>query len=285
MTAKRPRALCAGTLRRIGINADCFVLDDHRRVLSQSGILRALSDGGAETGDDTPGNKNFGRFLDRLPNKPKVLSSPPFEFYTLTNSIALGRSEEWFVALLKTLKAAHRDGLLRPQQIKYAIVADQMLDALVGVGLRALIDEATGFQSVRASDDLARLYERLLLNQPDTWERTWPERVVRSLCRTYRIRMTGRQMPAPMSGVIGWIYRLVIGEDVHEEIRRRNPRPPGGRRTKHHQFWADELRKLATDHLKVILAFSDTSRDAEDFKARMLAHYHREPFQMDFPDA
>lgn len=289
----RPKALCTGTLAHLGINADCYVLDlgdgQIQRVLSQRGIIRALT---AST-DEKTGRRSGGResgsldaYVRRLPNGDALLTSGAEIEFELPQggAVAIGRTADWFMSLLRAYKAAWRNDQLHGSQVKLAKAADAMLDALAGVGLAALIDEVTGYQKLRAPDGLANLYGRLLRMKAAEWEKTWPSDLITSLSKTYRIRVKPTPeipVPAPLLGVIGWIYRIVMTDEVHGETRRRNPKGGNGHRSvRHHQFWQDDLRKLVTEDFRVIKALSDTSRDAEEFRAKMLAHFRREPMQL-----
>jgi hypothetical protein len=267
--SERVKAIATGTL--FGGSVDCYVLANEMRVVSQRGVIRALS-GGTESG-------NIGRYIGRLPNKFAHLSSgPALEIELPGGGVAVARDAQWFVDVLKAYKAAWRDGELKPSQIHLAKNADAILDALAGVAIVALIDEATGYQSLREFDVLTRLFERTLRNEAAARRRLWEDGLVSSLCQTYRIQRNDSELPAPLMGVIGWIYKLVLGDEVHAEMKRRNPR--GQKRDMHYQWWHDELRDLIEDDLRIIKALSDTSADKSEFKARMLAHYRKQPFQL-----
>jgi len=56
-------------------------------------------------------------------------------------------------------------------------------------------------------------------------------------------------------GVIGWIYDVVHGKELHAEYKRLNPRGP--KRKKHHQYFSDELRGLTHEDLVIVKALSD----------------------------
>jgi hypothetical protein len=221
----------------------------------------------------------LGAYIARLPNASALVSAGALEFEMPGGGVAIGREAQWFVDMLKAYKAAWRAGLLRSSQVKLAENADAMLDALAGLGLAALIDEATGYQHVRATGDLARLFERLLLSQSARWSRMWPDDVVASVCKTYRIKKEGPGVPAPFLGVIGQIYRIVLGVEVHEEVKRRNPRGP--RRDMHHQYFGQDLRRLVSDDLVTIKLLSDQSRDKVEFLKRMMSHYRGDAYQLE----
>lgn len=125
----------------------------------------------------------------------------------------------------------------------------------------------------------AQLMARMLRFQAAKSSRKlWQEEIVASLCQTYGITRTAKGLPAPLMGVIGWIYRVVLTPEVYAEMKERNPR--GADRDLHYEWWTDELRGLLDDDVNVIRALSSTSSGKEDFKRRMLAHYRREPLQL-----
>ena len=130
-----------------------------------------------------------------------------------------------------------------------------------------------------AANSAQALFERMLRfearkDSPKLWE----DDIVASLCRTYGIQRLGAELPAPLLGVIGWLYRIVIGDELYAELKARNP--GGDKRDLHYQLWKETLRKLVDDDVRVILALSNTASDRDDFKARMLAHYRKQPLQL-----
>lgn len=272
MKSIRVKAIATGTI--FGGTVDCYVLANEMRVVSQRGVIRALS-GGRDSG-------NIGPYLARLPARFGGLSvGAPLEFDLPAGGTAMGRDAQWFVDVLKAYKSAWRASeIVQPGQVKLAKNADAILDALAGVAIVALIDEATGYQALREFDVLARLFERTLRAEAGERRRLWEDGMIASLCRTYRITRSGAELPAPLMGVIGWIYKLVLGPEVYAEMKRRNPRRAN--RDMNYQWWRDELRDLVEDDLRIIKALSDTSGDKPEFKGRMLAHYRKQPFQLGF---
>lgn len=131
----------------------------------------------------------------------------------------------------------------------------------------------------------AQLMARMLRFQAAKSSRKlWGEEIAASLCQTFSIPrpiLPGHskpRFPAPLRGVIGWIYRVVLTPEVYAEMKARNPGGPD--RDLHYTWWTDELRGLIDDDINVIRALSSTSSGPADFKRRMLAHYRREPLQL-----
>jgi hypothetical protein len=130
-----------------------------------------------------------------------------------------------------------------------------------------------------ASSDVHAVFDRMLrFEARKDSPRLWEEELIASLCKTYGIRRVGTELPAPLLGVIGWLYRVVLGDDLYAEMKARNP--GGDKRALHYQLWQETLRRMVDDDVSVIAAFSGTASSKEDFKARMLAHYRNRPFQL-----
>lgn len=168
----KPKAEATGVLKFGDVRVDCYVLDDGRRVISQRGVVRALTGGAAE-------QTSLGRFLDRLPNRFAHLAAPPScEFIMPNGGIAHGREAKWFVEMCNAYVDAFFAGQLHPSQSHLAAQARAVLSACATVGIEALIDEATGYQYVREQSYLSSLFERMLREQAGSWQKTWRDDVV-----------------------------------------------------------------------------------------------------------
>lgn len=267
----RLKATCGGTLVDIGINADCYVIEREGqpplRVMSQRGILRAL--GANEKGA-------FQQYLARIPNGEALLASPTeVEFELPGGGVAIGRPAEWFVDVLRAYKAAWRAGKLKPSQVKFALVADSILEALAGVGLASLIDEATGYQRVREDGAVADLFRRLFMEKAAKWQQTVPNDLKAALATLYGVEyLGGSYMPAGLTAPWGWICETIHGKQVHEENRARASR--GKSRIVQSRIWTEDMWEITRSDCKVVKALADNARDVADFKRRMLNTYNRE---------
>lgn len=271
-TAQPPTAVASGVLNIGTMEVECYVLSDERRVISQRAIIRALSGG--------HGNGNLGQYLGRLPAKYAALSvGTEIEIVPPRGGpVVKARTAEWFVDLLKAYDEASDEGLLKARQLHLAKQARVVLRSLAGVGLTALIDEATNYQAVRASHALRRLMDRLLLKEAAPWAMMWTPEVVGALCKVFRAPYDGKGFPKWLAGVAGEVYDIVLGAEVHGEVRRLNPDRPD--RDKHHQFFQDELRTIAREDLLMVKAIADQSASKSDFWQRLRRHYHGTSLQL-----
>jgi hypothetical protein len=128
---------------------------------------------------------------------------------------------------------------LDPKQRSVARAAEILVRGLARVGILALVDEATGFQEVRARDELQRILEAYVQAEFRPWIKMFPDDFFREIYRLqgweYRPG-TSKRTPYVGKLVNKYVYdQLPTG--VHDELRRLNPRNDRGYRPrKHHQF-------------------------------------------------
>ena len=264
-----PKAITTGAVPFGNVEMDCYNLDDGRRVFSQRGIVRGLTAGNAS---NSGGRKSgtLEAYLARIPGESAANlagASHEIAFVLPSGTHAIGREVGWLVKLCRAYDDASRAGALHPRQLHLADQARVILGACAEVGIVALVDEATGFQYVREAGILADIFKRALRDEPTKWQRTWRDDVVDALCRTFRIQRKGKEFPAPLMGVVGKLYRTLFGADVHEEMKRRNPR--GEARDIHTQWMSDETLSALREHLEVIRAFAVTTDSKTQFWERL----------------
>jgi hypothetical protein len=255
--------------------AECYVLDDGRRVISQRGILRALRGSGNGGG---PGNADLARFLGRIPERFRHFEAVPEIEFDSPTGVANGREGRFLTDLCRAYAEAFAAGALHHTQARIASNAVRVLSAIASVGIEALIDEATGYQANRPRDYLARRLDRYLRTDPAAWERTFPPELVRALAPLYGLAYATGAYPLALRSAFGFIYDVVLGSEVAAELRRRNPDPRFG--SNHHQFLRADVRRLVADDLRIIQVLAEQSASWSEFRARMLAHYRGAPLQL-----
>lgn len=156
---------------------------------------------------------------------------------------------------------------LRPFQAGVACKAEGIMRGLARVGIAALVDEATGYQNVRAANALAKVLEDFMADDYRKWTVTFPIEFYLEIARLkgWDIRKDNGRYRWPQ--VVGhytnnFVYeRLAPG--VLEELRTKNPADHSGRRKrKHHQWLKGEIghpRLMAhLEGLKMIMRYCDT---------------------------
>lgn len=266
-----PKAVASGRLHFGSNDVECYVLEDGRRVISQRGILAGI--GAAKKGD-------LGRLISRLPERFCDLGAPPTIDFVLQDgrTEAIGRDRMFFVQLCDAYAEAWAAGELHPKQEPIAKVAMAIIRALAHVGIDALIDEATGYQQVRANDYLRRLFEHSLRAEAGKWELQFPDSVARALAPLWRVAYTTGSHPKALHRVYGQIYDMVLGKDVADEMRERNRATRAT--TNHHQWLQPPAKGMLSDDLRTVEMLAMQSGSKREFWARMRSHYRKEPLQL-----
>lgn len=276
----RPKAITTGVLSFGGVEVDCYNLDNGRRVISQRAIVRVLTGTGHKAGRD---RGDLRQYVARIPHESAeklVATRSEVEFVLPSGTTSIGRDAEWLIDLCNAYVDAAIAGTLHRKQLRLAGQARAIVAACAKTGIAALIDEATGYQYVREHGILGDIFARALREQASPWKRTWQDETVDALCRTFRIQRIGREFPAPLMGVVGKLYRTLLGSEVHDELRRRNPRGEG--RDVHTQWMADDTLGALRDHLHVIEAFARTCDSKSQFWDRMERYASGGRGQMEF---
>ncbi len=273
---KLPQAVAEGVLLPGDLDISCAVLDDGRRVLTARGMISALTGGAAKDG-------KMGRSLERLQPYLPAERVGPSEFITLSGSPAHAYDAQALVDICRAYSRARRDGKLHPKQEHLADKAQIILESLAGVGIAALVDEATGYQDQRPPGALARLLAMFVRDKAKDglaeWELCWPESLDRKLCALYRHPFEPGKRPPWLRSVRLKIYRIVQGREVVEKIQADNPNPSHG--NNHHQLLTDPARRLLDSDLRVVEDYAEQFRTPEDFYARLEWRVNRKRFQHD----
>lgn len=255
--------------------ADCYVLDDGRRVLSGRGMVRTLTSSPENAGRESG---NIGAYLARLPNGSALLASgAEIEFSLPGGGVAKGREATWFIDLLKAYDEADDAGDLHASQRHLARNARRTLRALAGVGIVALIDGATGYEQARQATELPYIFRALLLDSAQEWDLMWPADFVSAVCRLDGHEWNSGPHPQHLSSTYDKLYRLILGDEVVDELKRRNPSPAFGKN--HHQWLTPEARETVRKQIPYITLLAEQSFSRSEFWARLENRYLKVPFQ------
>jgi len=165
--------------------------------------------------------------------------------------------------------------LTREQALKVAVLSGKTK------GLAAL-DELIRF--FLAAQRLGYLEQRILqFSERCKWDLMWNESELKPICDLYGwpVFVNGR-MYQPLAGIMHLLYRLSLGDDVMDEIKRRNPSPEFEKN--HHQLLAPETRSLFRNDLHDISVIARTSTSREQFWAKLERHFRKGMLQTSFDD-
>jgi hypothetical protein len=245
---------------RIGsIEIPCYVLGDGRRVLAQRGLQGGI--GLSESGG-SGGARRLAALMDSLENKGidtkglAVRINNPIRFIPPHGGQP---ADGYEAAILPDICAAvieaARLGKLQKQQEHFAIRCAQLQHGFATVGIIALVDEATGYQDLRARDALARIIEKFVAKELRPWVRTFEPEFYQQI---FRLNGWDFDPKGGKPGIVGhWTNNIVykrLAPGVLAELKKRTPRTEGGRLKNRLFQWLSEDRghpQLRT-HLKAV---------------------------------
>jgi hypothetical protein len=281
-----------GTLEnplRIGeMEIPCYVLEDGRRVVVQSAVIKSLgmAPGGsvteaknrkfaeflADVGLDG-GNTQVGRlarFIASESIRPYISAEllariiNPIQFKTPSgNAISYGYEATILADICESVLKARQDKRLNRQQYGIAEACEMLVRGWARVGIIALVDEATGYQEYRAKQALEEILQRFVSAELAKWAKTFEDGFYQELFRLRNI--TYNQVSTKRPQYIGKITNDIIYQrlapDVLEALKRVTPRDENGRlKHKLHQHLTVDygIQKLR-EHLASVTALMKAS--------------------------
>ncbi|HET7120504.1 MAG TPA: P63C domain-containing protein [Solirubrobacterales bacterium] len=268
---------------RIGdIEIGCYVLADGTRVLTQADFLGALGrhrraksarDGNAALPPILQG-KTIAPYIP-----PTILDkAKPITFSLPQGGRASGYNAELLPEVcevyLKAREGKAREGkaLSTPQE-KIAMQAEIIMRGLATVGIIALVDEATGYQDIRARDALATILEEFIAKEIQAYVQTFPPDFYGEMFRL-------RGLPFPVETVhkpqyFGHLTNDVVykrlAPGVLAELQKATPKDDKGRR-KHKYFQrltANIGYPKLREHLGSVVTLMKISADWDDFMVKL----------------
>ncbi len=271
-----PKATHEGVLKLGETQIQCFVLEDGRRVLSQSGLMRSLGRSKSPpTRPGDPGDDETPYFLRANGIKPFVsedllVATRPILFrHSKGGGTAHGYVAELLPKICAVFEDARDAGALKPHQMHLAERAKILMRALATVGIVGLVDEATGFQSERDKQALQSLLEKYLRHELAAWAKRFPDEFYREIFRLRGWQWKGMSVNRPQA-VAHYTRDLVyerLAPGILEELEARSPKDESGRRkSKFHQWMSDDVGHPAlAQHLHTVTAFMRASQNWDAF--------------------
>jgi hypothetical protein len=274
-----PQAICGSKEHPLEIGdiaIPAYVLEDERRVLTVSGMSEGLAM--ARGGSEVAGLNRFELFVSRDRIRPFISEevearvASPIVFLTPTGSKAYGYEADLLVELCEAVLAARAAGVLQEQQKRIAQRCEVLVRGLARVGIVALVDEATGYQKIRARDALSKILEAYISKELLPWTQRFPFQFYEEM---YRLLGWGALDPSSKAkpGYVGKLTNALVYDRLPEgvlvELQNHNPVDPetGRRRFKHHQFLSEDIGNPHLEkHLAKVIGLMQASDSWDDFK-------------------
>ena len=261
-----PSAVHAGELKFGNLVFPCAVLSDGTRVLTESDFMEGLGmyRSGALSVRRTEGApiplylafKNLFPFVVRHLGDVHV---KPLRYRTLTGGVAHGINATLIPKICSVWLDARQAGVLGARQEKVAENAHILLRALAEVGIIALIDEATGYQSVRPRDALQEYLEMIVRKELAAWAKKFPDEFYENIYKLKGWPWPGMSKNR-FSVVAHYTNDLVyerIAPGLLTELKAKTPKNEKGYRpNKLHQWLTDDIgNPLLAQHMHSLLMF------------------------------
>jgi hypothetical protein len=270
-----PYSLFPGTVRFGNIAVECHVLSDFRRVFTQREVVRVLSDG-RDSG-------NLQRYIHRNPLfESGYLEMRMFKFRIGPTIEAFGYEAEHLVDICdRYIEAKHR-GDLKPSQYKLVRQAEIVMRACAKTGIIALVDEATGFQRVRAQNALQLKLQAFIAEELQEWARLFPDEFWYELARLEGVRYSPRHRPLRWGRYIMMFVYDAVDEDVGRALREKNPNPRFLRN--HHQWLKQHGREKVNNQVQRVITIMKLCSNMDEFRDKFAQVFRKVPTKLPFDD-
>lgn len=256
------------------INIPCYVLEDGTRVLSGKGMQESL--GFPKNSSGTVLSKFLSRdkIAELIPEDVKEKIANKIEFTRKgaggAASKTYGYDATLLIDLCDVLIQAKKAGFLTQSQELLSEQSEIIIRSVAKVGIISLIDEATGYQNVRAKGALQKILDIYLLKEFATWAKRFPDEFYIEMFRLKGWNFNdpkALKRPACVGRYTTDIVYSRLEPGIVEEIRVRNPKDDCGRtKARDHQLLTPDLGIPAlSQHLHTAIAFMKASTSWDGF--------------------
>ena len=276
--ADLPVAICATSegqpLRIADIELECYVLEDGTRLLSQAGFLSALGrHRKANVRRETVPAILQGKAISPFICEDTLEKSTPIAFRTPHGSRASGYRAELLPEVCEVYLKARDANALPPNQIHVAKQADILMRGLAHVGIIALVDEATGYQDVRARNALALILEQFIAKELQAWVRTFPDDYYKGMFRLRGLQYPEDTVKRPQyfGTLTNEVVYARLAPGVLDELKKVTPRSDAG--NLRHKFFQRLTTNIGypklREHLGSVVTIMKLSNSWREFKENL----------------
>jgi hypothetical protein len=275
-TPELPFSMFRGTLTIGEVEFECHVLSDGRRVLTQREVVKLLTRG-RESGA-------LNRYLDRLSGAdPELLARQTIHFKIPgMGGTAIGYEATLLIEICDLYLQARDRGELRRGQGALAEMAEIIVRATAKVGIIALVDEATGYQRIRAKQALQLKLQAFIAEDMAEWAQMFPPEFWVQLARLEGIQYSPQHRPLRWGRYVMMFVYDAVDPDVGRELRRINPGPHF--KKNHHQWLREHGREQVNNQVQQVIAIMKLCQDMDDFKRKFAKVFQKTPLQLEMWD-
>ena len=181
-------------LRFGNLEIPCYVLEDGTRVLSRSGMQRAIGYTGRS-------GEMLTRFVtEKNGFSPEIVAGVSHFIPFIrpdaggSQSATNGYEATTLIDICNAIIDLNRAGVLNEIQQQYAVFADIIVRSVAKVGIIALIDEATGYQYERENDALQNILKEIIDDEINPRRDTFPLSFYKEIFKLWNIPFTAQNI-------------------------------------------------------------------------------------------
>lgn len=271
---------------------ECAVLDNGTRVFTRATVVRAIGRTGKAKG---------GRFWDKEFKVPVFLTAENLRPYIseelkknsetiqfrYQKRLYLGYDIDLLRLVCELFIDAKEAGVLRANQFHIADACKILYRGFAGIGLIALVDEATGYQEVRDKRALQAILDKFLLKEFAAWAKRFPNEFYQHIFRLRKWTWKGMKVNRPQ--VVATYTKDIVyarlAPGILKELEARNPiDEKGKRRAKHHQWLTEDVGHPAlAQHLYAVVGLMRLARSWDEFKSMLDRAYPKRGDTLQLP--
>jgi hypothetical protein len=258
---------------------ECYVLGDGTRVIGLTSAVRATEGGTA--GGNILAVAGIAGLREHLDYEGMMSDLVEFEIPGMALRNGKGLSTEWFERLLTAYVDAALDPsvVLTPKQRETARRCQVLQRGLIRTGLDALVDEATGYQNIRAEDALQIKLKAFIADELRGWEKTFPDELWMEFGRLSNWKDPLKNRPQWWGKLVVWLIYDTLDPDVARFLREN--RPPANVRW--HQQLSENIGVQAlVSRCHQVIGIAKMSSDLADLRDKVALHYGTKPLQLGF---
>lgn len=275
-----PAATHEGPLWIGELEIPAAVLGDETRVLSSKAFLTALG----RPWKGTYKRTKFPNFIEAA-NLSEFITSDledvltPIEYRNKRGQKVLGYNAKLLPEVIEVYLKARAKGVLKGRQREIADQAEILGRGLMRMGIIGLVDEATGYQEVRAKDALSRILEEWIAKELQRYVSTFPKAYYEEMFRLRGLSFPIDTVKRPQYfGILtnDIIYKR-LAPGVLDELKKVTPKDENGRHKNKlfQRLTSNKGYPNLREHLGAVVATMRNSVDWHDFKAKLDKHYPR----------
>jgi hypothetical protein len=197
------------------------------------------------------------------------VTANPIKFRTPNGNVAYGYEATILADICDAVLQARAEGKLQKQQEHIARQCEILVRGFARVGIIALIDEATGYQEVRARQALEKILEKFISDELLKWAKMFPDEFYTQMARLRGLHYSeiATKRPPYIGRLTNDIVYERLAPGVLEELKRKNPKDDKGRRKhKHFQYLTEDIgNPRLREHLWAVIGLMRASSNWRNF--------------------